>query len=146
MDNWINILANANHSLVEPWAIFITVNTATIGWVLSKKTAFLKHHVIVAIIGYGFFTFSILTIVEAKYEYRNAVLADLKILFTEESKHKKEYPFYITRKGKPVPSEISKHVLNKSLDYKASTYLGLFICWLLISFIFYLDGKGQFHP
>lgn len=146
MDAWINMLANANQSLVEPWAIFITVNTATIGWVLSKKTAFMKHHVFVAIIGYGFFTYSILTIVEAKYEYRNAILADLKILLNEESKQKKKvYPSYVVKNEKPVPSEIYKHILNKSTDYRVSTYFWLIICWFLISFMFYLDGKGQFH-
>ena len=145
MENWINILANANHSIVEPWAIFITVNTATIGWVLSKKTAFLKHHVIIAIIGYGFFTFSILNIVEAKYEYRNVVLADFKLLFSERSAQKNEYPFYLIKDGKSVPTELSKYILNKPLEYKTSTYFWLFICWFFISFMFYLDSKGQFH-
>ena len=146
MKDWFDLLANANNSIVETWAIFITVNTATIGWILSKKTSFSKHHVLFAIIGYAAFTFSILLMLEEKHTYRNAILLDLQAQFIEEEKETTEYPFVVIEKGERVASNISKYISNKSASYKSEVYFWLFSSWFLISLVFYLDGKGQFHP
>lgn len=143
MDNLIDLLANANNAIVETWAIFITVNTATIGWVLSKKSAFSSHHVWIAILGYAAFTYSIFTIVEARYEYRNAILLDLKNQVKAEKVQKEQEA---TSVRADFPENIAKYIAKQSIDYKFKTCVWLILSWFLISLVFYYDGKGQFHP
>ena len=153
MKDWIDLLANANNSIFDMWAIFITVNTATIGWVLSKKTSFSKHHVFFAIFGYIAFTTSISIMLEKRYTYRNVILLDLQAQFiekgakeNEEAKENIGYPFYIKINGKHVQSNVSEYISEKSDRYQREMYFWLIINLVFISIMFYLDGQGQFHP
>ena len=59
MEAWIALYANANDSIAIIWTTFMTINTAIIGWILTKKSTFKRNHFIIACIGYLTFTLAI---------------------------------------------------------------------------------------
>lgn len=143
MENWIELLSNANNAIGSVWTTFMMINTAIIGWILTKKSKFTNLHFKIACVGYLVFCAGMFAAFDAKYEYRNAILSDLKLEFNREVQDK-SYPYYVkTTKGHEV-SNISKYINKQSKDYLRGMFGWIFISAIIIMYVFYLDSKGQF--
>jgi hypothetical protein len=144
MHEYVSLFDSANNSIIEIWAIFITVNTAVIGWVLSKKSIFSILHVLLGGVVYTMFVISLVQILDVRYEYRNSLLLDLKHVF-EVNRENKGYPYTIKNDGQVVASHIAVYIHSKKTSYRLMSYSWFFIGWFVVLLVFFLDSKGQFH-